>query len=141
MPKRQLGAQKRMMDMKDRGMEVNNFNGYQRKALDDVCRMIFKEFSNTVGVAFLQLDCDCIKLAGVSSNGDQASPMMLVSGNQPVFDESTGAETTPVCEKCKDDSLGVFRTKNRGIIWNNKKAVLSKQAKNKIKAKVFDSDL
>jgi hypothetical protein len=122
-------------------MEVSNFSEYQKKALDDVCRLIFKEFSDTAGVAFLKLDCDCIKLAGVSSTGDQSSPMMLVSGNPPVIDESTGEETTPVCEKCKDDSLGVFRTKNRGIIWNNKKAVLSRQIRNKIKDKVFDSDL
>jgi len=129
------------MDREDLRMEGNNFTEYQKKALEDVCRLIFKEFSNTAGVAFLKLDCDCIKLAGVSSTGDQTSPMMLVSGNSPVIDESTGEETTPVCEKCKDDSLGVFRTKNRGIIWNNKKAVLSKQIRNKIKAKVFDSDL
>ncbi len=129
------------MEREDLRMEVNNFTGYQKKALDDVCGLIFKEFSNTVGVAFLKLDCDCIKLAGVSSTGDQTSPMMLVSGNPPVIDESTGEETTPVCETCKDDSLGVFRTKNRGIIWNNKKAVLSRQIRNKIKDKVFDSDL
>jgi hypothetical protein len=129
------------MGREDPRMEVSNFGEYQKKALDDVCRLIFKEFSNTVGVAFLQLDCDCIKLAGVSSTGDQTSPMMLVSGNPPVIDESTGEETTPVCEKCSEDSLGVFRTKNRGVIWNNKKVPLSRQIRNKIKAKVFDSDL
>jgi hypothetical protein len=122
-------------------MEVNNFTEYQRKALDDVCRLIFKEFSNTVGIAFLQLDCDCIKLAGVSSTGDQASPMMLVSGKAPVIDEKTGEESIPVCEKCSEDSLGIFRTKSRGIIWNNKKVMLPEQIKNKIKYKVFDSDL
>ena len=128
-------------EREDLGMAGNGFTEYQKNALEDVCRLIFKEFSNTVGVAFLKLDCDCIKLAGVSSTGDQSSPMMLVSGNPPVIDESTGEETTPVCETCKDDSLGVFRTKNRGIIWNNKKTVLSRQIRNKIKDKVFDSDL
>jgi len=122
-------------------MAVHNFTEYQKKALDDVCRLIFKEFSNTVGVAFLQLDCDCIKLAGVSSTGDQTSPMMLVSGSSPVIDERTEEESIPVCEKCSDDTLGIFRTKNRGIIWNGKKVVLSNQIKNKIKCKVFDSDL
>jgi hypothetical protein len=122
-------------------MEVNNFTEYQKKALDDVCRLIFKEFSNTVGIAFLQLDCNCIKLAGVSSTGDQTSPMMLVSGSAPVIDEKTGEESIPVCEKCSEDSLGIFRTKTRGIIWNDKKVTVPNQTKNKIRYKVFDSDL
>ncbi|TET92513.1 MAG: hypothetical protein E3J46_01290, partial [Desulfobacteraceae bacterium] len=59
------------MEREDLRMEGNNFTEYQKKALEDVCRLIFKEFSNTAGVAFLKLDCDCIKLAGVSSTGDQ----------------------------------------------------------------------
>ena len=55
------------------------FTQYQKKALDDVCRLIFGQFSNTVGVAFLKLDCDCVKLVGVSSAGEATSPMMLIS--------------------------------------------------------------
>ena len=114
-------------------------SNYQRRVLDDVCRLIFKEFSNTVGIAFLQLDCNCIRVAGVSSTAEQTSPMMLVSGNPPIHDEETNEESTPVCEKCAEDSLGIFRVKNRGMIWNDKNVHLTDQVKNKIKRKVFDS--
>jgi hypothetical protein len=115
------------------------FNEYQKKSLDDVCRLIFREFSTTVGVAFLKLDCDCIKLVGVSSAGEPTSPMMLVSGNPPVIDEKTGEESQPVCEACAQDDLGVFRVKKHGIIWNDAKVKLSKKLKDKIKLKVFES--
>ncbi|HUT71497.1 MAG TPA: hypothetical protein VMW89_12570 [Desulfatiglandales bacterium] len=115
------------------------FNEYQKKTLDDVCRLIFREFSTTVGVAFLKLDCDCIKLVGVSSAGEPTSPMMLVSGNPPVIDEKTGEESQPVCEACAQDDLGVFRVKKHGIIWNDAKVKLSKKLKDKIKLKVFES--
>ena len=115
------------------------FNEYQKKTLDDVCRLIFREFSTTVGVAFLKLDCDCIKLVGVSSAGEPTSPMMLVSGNPPVIDEKTGEESQPVCEACAQDDLGVFRVKKHGIIWNDAKVRLSKKLKDKIKLKVFES--
>ena len=63
------------------GMGV--FTGYQKKVLNDVCRLIFNEFSGTVGIAFLHLDCGCIKLVGVSSTGEQISPIMRVSGTPP----------------------------------------------------------
>jgi hypothetical protein len=115
------------------------FNEYQKKTLDDVCRLIFREFSTTVGVAFLKLDCDCIKLVGVSSAGEPTSPMMLVSGNPPVIDEKTGEESQPVCGACAQDDLGVFRVKKHGIIWNDAKVKLSKKLKDKIKLKVFES--
>lgn len=118
---------------------MNFLTNYQRKVLDDVCRLIFKEFSNTVGIAFLQLDCDCIKLTGVSFTAEQTSPMMLVSGNPPINHEETNEESTPVCEKCAEDSLGIFRVKNRGMIWNEENVKLTEQAKIKIKGKVFDS--
>jgi hypothetical protein len=115
------------------------FNEYQKKTLDDVCRLIFREFSTTVGVAFLKLDCDCIKLVGVSSAGEPTSPMMLVSGNPPVIDQKTGEESQPVCEACAQDDLGIFRVKKHGIIWNDAKVKLSKKLKDKIKLKVFES--
>ena len=115
------------------------FTQYQRKTLDDVCRLIFGEFSSTVGVAFLKLDCDCIKLVGVSSAGDPTSPMMLVSGNVPVIDEKSGEESESVCEACSQDDLGIFRVKKHGIIWNDAKVKLSNKLKDKIKLKVFES--
>ena len=115
------------------------FTEYQKKTLDDVCRLIFGEFSSTVGVAFLKLDCDCVKLVGVSSDGEPTSPMMLVSGSAPVIDETTGEEVEPVCEACSQDDLGIFRVKRHGIIWNGAKVKLSKKLKEKIKVKVFES--
>jgi hypothetical protein len=115
------------------------FTQYQKKALDDVCRLIFGQFSNTVGVAFLKLDCDCVKLVGVSSAGEATSPMMLVSGQAPVIDASSGEELTPACEACAQDDLGVFRIKNQGIIWNDGKVKLPAKLKQKIRLKVFQS--
>ena len=115
------------------------FTEYQRKTLDDVCRLIFREFSKTVGVAFLKLDCDCVKLVGVSSAGEQTSPMMLVSGNPPVIDEETGEELESVCEACSQDDLGIFRIKKHGIIWNDATVKVSKKIKDQIKVKVFES--
>ena len=115
------------------------FTQYQKKALDDVCRLIFGQFSNTVGVAFLKLDCDCVKLVGVSSAGEATSPMMLVSGKAPVIDASSGEELTPVCEACAQDDLGVFRVKNQGIIWNDGKVKLPAKLKQRIRLKVFQS--
>jgi len=115
------------------------FTEFQKKALDDVCRLIFGQFSNTVGVAFLKLDCNCVKLVGVSSAGDATSPMMVVSGKEPVIDESTGEEYTPVCEACAQDDLGVFRIKTQGIIWNDGKVKVPAKLKQRIRLKVFQS--
>ena len=122
-------------------MEGSVFSEYQKNALNDVCRLIFKEFSNTVGIAFLHLDCDCIKLVGVSPSGEQTSPMMRVPGNPPAVNQKTQEETTPECERCSNDSLGIFREKNHGMIWNEEKVRLSKQVKKKIRSKVFHPDL
>ena len=122
-------------------MEVSAFTEYQKKALSDVCRLIFKQFSNTVGIAFLHLDCDCIKLVGVSPKGEQTSPMMRVPGNPPALDEKAGEEAIPECAKCSHDSLGIFREKSHGMVWNEAKVRLSLHAKKKIRSKVFHSDL
>jgi hypothetical protein len=135
---RETGAAGNKESFKRRG-RMNFLTNYQREVLDDVCRLIFKEFSDTVGIAFLQLDCDCIKLAGVSFTAEQTSPMMLVSANPPIHDEETNEELIAVCEKCAEDSLGIFRVKNRGMIWNDGNVKLTEQAKNKIRRKVFDS--
>jgi hypothetical protein len=115
------------------------FTDYQKKTLDDVCRLIFGEFSSTVGIAFLKLDCNCVKLIGVSSDGGPTSPMMSISGSAPVIDETTGEEVEPVCEACSQDDLGIFRVKKHGVIWNDAKVKLSEKLKEKIKAKVFES--
>jgi len=115
------------------------FTEYQRETLDEICRLIFREFSKTVGVAFLKLDCDCVKLVGVSSVGEPTSPMMSVSGNPPVIDEETGEESEPVCDACSQDNLGIFRVKKHGIIWNDATVKVSKKRKDQIKIKVFES--
>ena len=115
------------------------FTDYEKRTLDDVCRLIFGEFSNTVGVAFLKLDCDCIKLVGVSSAGEPTSPMMSVTGNALVNGEESGEESEAVCEACAQDNLGIFRIKKHGVIWNDGKVRLSKELKEKIKLKVFES--
>ena len=125
----------------DLAMEVSTFTEYQKKALSDVCRLIFKQFPNTVGIAFLHLDCDCIKLVGVSLKGEQTSPMMRVPGNAPAVDEKAGEETIPECVKCSHDTLGIFREKFHGMVWNEEKVRLSPHAKKKIRSKVFHPDL
>jgi hypothetical protein len=122
-------------------MGESAFTEYQKKALNDVCRLIFTQFSNTVGIAFLHLDCDCIKLVGVSPEGEQTSPMMRVPGNPSVYDEQAGGETIADCVRCSRDPLGILREKSHGMVWNVEKVKLSPGAKKRIRSKIFHPDL
>lgn len=66
-----------------------------------------------IGVAFMELDCNCIKLLGIHADGRTAFPVTLVLA-KPAY----SAHHPPRCRICSNDKgLNVKRLVRYGIIW------------------------
>jgi hypothetical protein len=79
----------------------------------EIAEIIFASHKNAVGVAYLELDCGCARLCGVSRQGVPVGDVFNVSG-QP-----TTRNLEPlVCLKCyRDKRFAVERSAHRGILW------------------------
>ena len=88
---------------------------HRQNALELACRYIRGEFPEAVGIAYMELDCGCIKLCGVSSRGRLLGPISLTLGKS-----SIRKNRPPVCKKCKtDEGVNIKRVVRHGLIWPN----------------------
>jgi len=79
----------------------------------EIAEIIFASHKNVVGVAYLELDCGCARLCGVSRQGVPVGDVFNVSG-QP----ATRNLEPLVCLKCRlDKRFAVERSAQRGILW------------------------
>ena len=79
----------------------------------EIVEIIFSARRDAVGVAYLELDCGCARLCGVSRQGMPVGDVFNVSG-QP-----TTRNLEPlVCLKCyRDKRFAVERSARQGILW------------------------
>jgi hypothetical protein len=106
----------------------------QLPAVELAYRYIISENQTAVGVAFVELDCQCIKLCGVTRNGDIKAPLTLVMG------PSVGPENLPpLCPVCrKDGGVDPFRVVRHGLAWSDEPhRAVSARLKRKIGCRVF----
>jgi len=94
----------------------------------EIAEIIFAARGDAVGVAFLELDCGCARLCGVSRRGTPVGDVFNVSG-QP-----TTRNLEPlVCLKCyRDKRFAVERSTRQGILWAeapNRQTVSEERAK------------
>ena len=79
----------------------------------EIAEIIFAARGDAVGVAFLELDCGCARLCGVSRRGTPVGDVFNVSG-QP----ATRNLEPLVCLKCyRDKRFAVERSARQGILW------------------------
>jgi hypothetical protein len=79
----------------------------------EIAEIIFAARADAVGVAYLELDCGCARLCGVSRRGRPVGDVFNLSG-QP----ATRNLEPLVCLKCyRDKHFAVERTARRGIVW------------------------
>ena len=81
----------------------------------EIAEIIFASSRDAVGVAYLELDCGCARLCGVSRQGDPVGDVFNVSG-QP----ATRNLEPLVCLKCyRDKRFAVERSARQGILWDD----------------------
>ena len=107
---------------------------HRQNALELACRYIRGEFPEAVGIAYMELNCGCIKLCGVSSGGRLIGPVTLTLGKS-----SIRKDRPPVCRKCKmDQGVNLERVVRHGLIWpNDSQHIIDGDLKKTIGRKVF----
>jgi hypothetical protein len=94
-------------------METTSY--HRQNALELACRYIRGEFPESVGIAYMELNCGCIKLCGVSTRGQLLGPITLTLGKP-----SMRKDRPPVCKKCAaDNGVNLNRVIRHGLIWPN----------------------
>jgi len=94
---------------------------------------IINESDEIVGVAFLELDCGCIKVCKVSDNGDLIELTFLSPLN---------LNKSPICLKCEDDRGSIYRMICLEIIWaDDEGKVLNGEQRLAILRKAFGNDI
>lgn len=99
-------------------------------------RYILSENQTAVGVALVELDCRCIKMCGVTRDGDILAPLTLVLGPSVA-----PANRPPVCPACrKDGGVNPVRVVRHALAWSDDphKAV-NAPLKRKIGRRIFGS--
>jgi hypothetical protein len=68
---------------------------------------------NIIGVVFMELDCECIKMAGVNSDGSTVLSLTLVLSKS-----ARSPDRPPRCRICRlDRGVNVKRLTRYGVIW------------------------
>ena len=77
-------------------------------------RFIRENHPDAVAVAFMELNCQCIKMCGVAADGCLLGPLTLVLGAAAV-----SKNRLPSCRSCGEDSgISLQRLVRHGLIWN-----------------------
>ena len=99
-------------------------------------RYILTENRETVGVVYIELDCQCIKMCGVTRKGDILTPLSLVLGPS-----AAPENRPPICPEClKDGGVNPARVVRGGLAWSDEpQAIIDDRLKRKIKRRVFGS--
>ena len=88
---------------------------YQREAaLRMAARFFRKGYPESIGIAYMELNCGCIKICGVTAEGST-----LGSLNLALSRSSRKKDSPPACKACvKDNGISIKRLLNHGIIWS-----------------------
>ena len=82
------------------------------------CRYIKEKHPTVVGVAFMELNCRCIKLFGVSLTGRLLDSLTLALG-----EAAKRPNRPPRCKICEADrGVNVKRLVHHGLIWSSDQA-------------------
>ena len=85
----------------------------QIKVLKHLCDRIALEQPEAIGMAFIELDCGCINVCGVSANGEPAGTLRTIPG---LFIDQN--QKQPVCIQCyRDKTLDLSRVVRKGLLW------------------------
>ena len=94
---------------------------------------IIKESDEIVAVAFLHLDCGCIKICKVPDNGELIEMVFL----NPIKDIEI-----PICVKCEKDEGSIYRMIAYEIMWTDDEGKIpNEEEKLAIMRKAFGDDL
>ncbi len=87
----------------------------KRKELKTFCEDLVLKHPEAMGIAYMQLDCGCINICGVSGKGDPVGGMQAISGRSQ--------EDETVCLKCyRDKKIDWGRVIDKGLIWPGEKS-------------------
>ena len=87
--------------------------GNKQDLISLAARFIRENHPATVAVAFMELDCRCIKMCGFSAGGQLLSPVTLVLDRKAI-----SKDRPPVCSACsKDGGISLQRLVGHGLIW------------------------
>ena len=92
---------------------MENIKDKRFTALKQMCNKIAMEQPEAIGMAFIELDCGCINVCGVSVKGDSVGTLQTIPG--PFIEDD---QSQPICLTCyKDKSIDIGRVINQGIMW------------------------
>jgi hypothetical protein len=83
------------------------------KTLKKICHRIVMKHPDAIGMATIELDCGCINVCGVSSNGKPVGSIMNIPAHQ-----ETDNDNSLICYKCFEKKRGITdRIVNQLLIW------------------------
>lgn len=86
----------------------------QREAALKMAAQLFRKgYPESIGVAYMELNCGCIKTCGVNAQGNTLGSLNLV-----LSQSSRKKDKPPACKACeKDKGISIKRLLHHGIIW------------------------
>jgi hypothetical protein len=85
----------------------------KQNAMALACRYIRQVHADVVGVAYVELNCDCVKMAGVSADGKLLAPLTLALAKT-----ARRKSRPPLCRRCRrDGGVNLKRRVRHGMIW------------------------
>ena len=92
---------------------MENTKNKRTAALKQICNKIAMEEPEAIGMAFIELDCGCINVCGVSAKGDSIGTLQTIPSAFIEDDQSQ-----PICLACyKDKSIDMGRVIHKGLVW------------------------
>jgi len=107
------------------------------KALKQICDKIAMEQPEAIGMAFIELDCGCLHVCGVSAKGDPIGKLQTIPGS--FIDENP---EQPVCFRCyREKRLDMGRAVRKGLVWpGDETEIPAKELRENIGKTVFGLD-
>ena len=105
-------------------------------ALKMAAQFIRKGYPDSIGVAFMELNCGCIKICGVTVDGHTLGSLSLA-----LSQSSRNKDKPPLCKVCaKDRGISIKRLLHHGIIWSATRNTLpARDQRIEIGQKIFGS--
>ena len=92
---------------------MENIKPDYSEKLKSLCNTIVLEQPDAIGIAFIQLDCGCIYLNGVTAKAEPVGEMQTIS-MQPAGED----ENPLICLRCRrDKKLDMQRVVKKDLMW------------------------
>ena len=106
----------------------------RQAALKMAAQFFHKGYPDSIGIAYMELNCGCIKICGVTVEGNTLGSLSLALSRS-----SRKKDRPPTCKVCeKDDGISIKRLLHHGIIWPSTHATLpSENQRVEIGQKIF----